>query len=772
MKSPISDLIRSLKPTRRGERTPGQAMTEFALILPLLLLLIFGVMELGRLLVIYSSVHAASREAGRYAAAAGEVSAGVPYYLDATGIQNAAKRVAILVGIKSVTITYDHGPGTSTFTPAMAGDVSLRDRVNVLVTADYKPMLGLTPLKPFTISAKSSRTIIKEVPVGVASTGGNNHTPDVVIISPVEGADYAEGATITFSGTATDVEDGDLSASIVWFINDVEQHTGASFSLNNLPPGEYIIVATVSDSEFSSDTETVTITVTGDEPPEVTIILPVGGTSFPHKQPIAFQGTAFDAKDGDLSASIKWSSNLDGNLGTGASFSLSTLNMGTHVITAQVTDSKGQTGSATVTIAVIGDEPPVITITSPGDNYYLARTQTVRFLATANDKEDGDLRAKITWASSVNGSLGTGGEINVSGMGLTVGTHTITAQVMDSYGHTSSASITVWVVDGIPPTLSIAATPDRTTGLPIYTYKQGQVVVFTGTATEPTADISANIRWFLDGTEVKVGSSWNCNTTSLSLGSHTVVARILDAEILETVQSISFTVVQGNTAPTVTIIKPVSGSTFKTSLGIDFQGTATDAEQGDLSSIIQWTSSLNGTIGTGASLNKVLNIAGTHTITATVTDNGGLSASATTSIIVKAPICPQQGDYIFHRASTGSSATRRSLIWSPTVTGIVGSETFRMTALTLNLNNTSTGLNTTAQVGGQNVSLTRNGAVVTLTTTPISITLTANGTIPIAFTFTSPYVGRNDGDFPVVASFEGCPDIQILADPYAKSVYP
>ena len=53
---------------RRSKRQEGaQGMVEFALILPLLLLVVFGIIELGRLLVIYSSVGTASREAARYA---------------------------------------------------------------------------------------------------------------------------------------------------------------------------------------------------------------------------------------------------------------------------------------------------------------------------------------------------------------------------------------------------------------------------------------------------------------------------------------------------------------------------------------------------------------------------------------------------------------------------------------------------------------------------------------------------------------------------------
>jgi len=73
------------KSARRPDR--GQGLVEFALVLPLLLLLLVGVVELGRMLVIYSSVNAASREAARYGAAAGVGPNGVEYYLDETGMR-------------------------------------------------------------------------------------------------------------------------------------------------------------------------------------------------------------------------------------------------------------------------------------------------------------------------------------------------------------------------------------------------------------------------------------------------------------------------------------------------------------------------------------------------------------------------------------------------------------------------------------------------------------------------------------------------------------
>ncbi len=61
-------------------------------------------------------------------------------------------------------------------------------------------------------------------------------------------------------------------------------------------------------------------------------------------------------------------------------------------------------------------------------------------------------------------------------------------------------------------------------------------------------------------------------------------------------------------------------------------GSATDTEDGDLSSSLSWSSSLSGALGSGAIVTAAQLAAGAHTITATVTDSGGASVSA--SLIV------------------------------------------------------------------------------------------------------------------------------------------
>ncbi|HSG24964.1 MAG TPA: S8 family serine peptidase, partial [Anaerolineales bacterium] len=88
-----------------------------------------------------------------------------------------------------------------------------------------------------------------------------------------------------------------------------------------------------------------------------------------------------------------------------------------------------------------------------------------------------------------------------------------------------------------------------------------------------------------------------------------------------------------NTAPTVTIESPRDGAAIASGTSITFEGSAIDAEDGNRSSSIVWTSSIDGNLGTGASVSAVLTV-GTHTITASVTDNGNLTATDSISVTV------------------------------------------------------------------------------------------------------------------------------------------
>ncbi len=88
-----------------------------------------------------------------------------------------------------------------------------------------------------------------------------------------------------------------------------------------------------------------------------------------------------------------------------------------------------------------------------------------------------------------------------------------------------------------------------------------------------------------------------------------------------------------NTAPTIGIASPLEGASFTKDISISFGGSASDQQDGDLTSAIGWTSSVDGPIGRGGSFSRKLSV-GTHIITAKATDSGGLTGSGQVTVTV------------------------------------------------------------------------------------------------------------------------------------------
>jgi hypothetical protein len=87
--------------------------------------------------------------------------------------------------------------------------------------------------------------------------------------------------------------------------------------------------------------------------------------------------------------------------------------------------------------------------------------------------------------------------------------------------------------------------------------------------------------------------------------------------------------------PSITSISPISGTTYVLSQTVTLEGSAFDAEDNVLGDAqLQWTSSLQGVLGTGSQLQVTDLITGTHVITLTATDSNNNTATATTVITV------------------------------------------------------------------------------------------------------------------------------------------
>ncbi|MBC1976680.1 DUF5011 domain-containing protein [Listeria booriae] len=207
--------------------------------------------------------------------------------------------------------------------------------------------------------------------------------------------------------TASDLEDGDLTANIKIIANDI----------NIDVPGEYHVTYSVLDSDGNETEKTITVTILSNDAPVI------------HGQDVTFKAgkafdpmagiTASDTEDGDITSTIEMTAN-DVNPDVA----------GVYHVTYSVTDSDGNTTEATYTVTVLTNEKPVIHAT----DQTLAYGQAFDPMAgvTAEDFEDGDLTGSIKIIAN---------DVNP----LQAGIYHVTYSVTDADGNETQITITVLV---------------------------------------------------------------------------------------------------------------------------------------------------------------------------------------------------------------------------------------------------------------------------------------------------------------------------------------
>src|SRR6266487_226123 len=234
------------------KKNMAQAMVEFAIVLPLLLLLLYGLLEAGRLLFMYSTIVTASRQAVRYGSATGEGSTpGVPRYQDCAGIRLAAQKIDFLNAFddEDIIIQHDTGPGDlSPITyctvppggPSPTSDNSFTpsgntQRLIVSIAGDFNPIVPkIVPFIARTVAngnpirATSARTILIGVSIAV--------TPP-----PGSGGGGGGGGTLLLS----------VSASPATY-NSVFQQIIYTYTLTNTTTADIPGPITITDSLYGS----------------------------------------------------------------------------------------------------------------------------------------------------------------------------------------------------------------------------------------------------------------------------------------------------------------------------------------------------------------------------------------------------------------------------------------------------------------------------------------------------------------------------------------
>ncbi|MFC1474602.1 carboxypeptidase regulatory-like domain-containing protein [bacterium] len=347
---------------------------------------------------------------------------------------------------------YIKGPGQSDFfktnltTPtATFSDIATGDYSVKLLSSDYETSSS----QDTTISADN----IQNLSFSLTPTN-TNLPPYAQITTPAtDNSRYIEGLPVVLTGGANDCEDGALTGASLAWTSSIDGALGNDISVttSSLSVATHTITLTATDSDSNTHSDTATIVIIENEDPTATISSPLNGAEYSLNATVNFGGTGADTEDGLITTAsqLVWTSSIDDQIGTGPGFSKNDLSSGDHTITLTVTDSFGNTDTATVDITVtttVSQTAPTAAILFP--NIFTGTTFTsgaqINFVGVGQDTEDGVLAdANLAWASSIDGTLGTGATLQKSG--LSVGTHIITLTVIDSDNMTGQATVTITV---------------------------------------------------------------------------------------------------------------------------------------------------------------------------------------------------------------------------------------------------------------------------------------------------------------------------------------
>ncbi|MHC4233895.1 MAG: PKD domain-containing protein [Planctomycetota bacterium] len=494
---------------------------------------------------------------------------------------------------------------------------------------------------------------------------------------------------------------GQLLRTIDISAANADKPAGLAYAPSSVNPGQmnlYIVDRRVDNNSNSRENDGQAYEVSfssssGNALPRVTITAPADGSSYTEGDPITFSGTASDPEDGDLTASLTWTSSKDGTIGSGGSFTTSTLSPGTHTITAFVTDSGGLEGSDVITetvnveglntlevrVAAATDDaeeaasgsvrlsssdlelvfdgsdqtvsmrfngiaiPPGATIFSAyiqfqaDESHSVATSLTLQAEATDNAATfvDADWNvssrsrtaASVAWSPAPWETAGEAGEVQrtpdissliqeivnrpgwSSGNSLAIIVTGTGERVAESYNGVSSAAPLIHV------DYFVGSSTAPTAG---FTWAATDLTVdFTDTSNDPNGTV---VGWSWDFGDGATSTQQNPSHTYAAAGDYTVTLTVTDNDGETGTATQTASVSASNQAPTA------SFTWAATDLTVDFTDTSSDAD----GTIAGWSWDFgDGATSTLQNPSHTYAAAGDYTVTLTVTDNDGATGTAT-----------------------------------------------------------------------------------------------------------------------------------------------
>jgi hypothetical protein len=251
------------------------------------------------------------------------------------------------------------------------GQPILRRRFSIPSThVDCKECAEPMPVSPSFVQLmpepETAATVVLFGPGGVqlAQLRRSPSTPQLSITSPTAKG-FATGGEGPYIGwSASDPDAGDAlyfmvqyrrTATAAWQSLAVDVSGGSlAVAPDDLPGGPDTRVRVFATDGFNTTGATSPAFAVADKPPLVTILSPPNDTTVTRQDTVLLRGAGSDPEDGVLpAASLAWTSDLDGPLGTGHRIEATRLSLGSHRITLTGLDKAGHSGTAAITLNIL-----------------------------------------------------------------------------------------------------------------------------------------------------------------------------------------------------------------------------------------------------------------------------------------------------------------------------------------------------------------------------------------------------------------------------------
>jgi glucose/arabinose dehydrogenase len=391
------------------------------------------------------------------------------------------------------------------------------------------------------------------VSVTISAPTGNT-APVATIASPAAGSTFAAGDTITFTGSATDAQDGNLAANrLTWWAelhHDTHSHpfqpetTGGSGTVTIPTRGETSANIFYRFHLRATDSAGVSSEVTRDiQPRSVQVTLatvPAGLALSLDGQPVTGPNT-FTGVVGIERDLVAADQNFNGRRYQFASWSDGM--SATHTIS---TPAANTTYTATFTdIGPVTNTPPTVALTAPADNSSGTTGTPITLTATAADGDGSVTGVEFFENGTKIGATDQTAPYSVSWTPATLGTRSLTARATDNSGaQTTSTVVSVTInaptSDTQPPVPAWSAAAPRASG------GSGPLTV-TASATDNVGVTQVEIQ--VDGQPVANGTGTSSphtvtvDTNAYASGQHVLRVRARDAagnESAWTTRTVSF----------------------------------------------------------------------------------------------------------------------------------------------------------------------------------------------------------------------------------------